>query len=353
MHKQTLSSTQASSSEREETVSAIEESAKKVLRNDRVRARNLRFSNPGFEVAKWKEFAELGWLMLRVKEARDGLGMGLSEVCAIAHQMGRELTPEPVLFAALIAPVLPDEELTSLLNGDEVILPAFSGYGSDLVVSEAGLISGQLEPIPYGLGADSFLVQTPLGASLVKASDHGVTLTTFEVHDGGHSVVLTFEQAPLTIIDANLELVREEAALTLSAYLLGVAEAAFEITLDYLRDREQFGKAIGSFQALQHKSVDLSLELWLLRTAVEAASAAIDDGSAIDEVYRVVSLAKARAAKAANEITRSAIQLHGGIGYTDEADIGLYLRKTMTLAGLLGSERFHRERAFSISGVMK
>lgn len=353
MHKHNLPFEQASSSEREDTLSAITESAEKVLHHDRVRSRKLRFSRPGFEKTKWKEFAELGWLMLRVGEDRGGLGMGSPEVCAIARQMGRELTPEPILSAALTAPVLPDRELAGLLNGDKIILPAFASYGSDLVVSESGAVSGQLDPIPYGLGADQYLIQTPLGASLVKASDQGVTSSVHETHDGGHSVVLAFEQASLTAIDASLILVREEAALALSAYLLGVAETALEITLEYLKDREQFGKPIGSFQALQHKAVDLSLELWLLRTAVEAAGRGIDEGAAHDEVCRIVSLAKARAIKAANEITRSAIQLHGGIGYTDEADIGLYLRKTMTLAGLLGSERFHRQRAFSFSGVMK
>jgi alkylation response protein AidB-like acyl-CoA dehydrogenase len=123
-----------------------------------------------------------------------------------------------------------------------------------------------------------------------------------------------------------------------------VAEQAFAMTLDYLRTRKQFGQPIGSFQALQHRAVDLRLQLALTRASIDAAAASLDGDAGPAQRQLAVSRAKARAADASLLVTRQAIQLHGAIGYTDEYDVGLYLRKAMTLANLYGSASQHRAR---------
>lgn len=332
-------------SEREENVRMVAESAAGFLGGDRQRARQLRFGKSRFDGKKWAEMAEMGWLMLCIPEESGGLGMGLSELCAIARALGTELSPEPVPMAALAAKLLPEAERDALLACEAVYLPAFARYGQEEPVIRDGRLSGQVEAMPFAGHATGFLVQTTDGAAVILAADSGVNLDLQESHDGGHLGRLRFENAPCVAVPAKMSRLRDEAAIVLSAQLLGMAEAAFEITMTYLKDRKQFGAPIGSFQALQHRSVDLFLELSLAQAAVDAASEQIDDGC--DEVTAAnqASLAKARCTRASQIITQAAVQLHGGIGYTDEADIGLYLRKVMTFSGLLGSERFHRDRA--------
>jgi len=337
--------------EREESVRLIAESAAGVLRGDRARARRLRFGTPPIEPGKWAKLAEQGWLLSRLSEDRGGLGMGLSELCSIARAMGAELTPEPMPMACLIAPALPDDTLEAVLECREIVLPAFACHEGALPVLNAGRLTGTTDPVPLAGVADAFVVQTSTGAALVRASASGLALQTRASHDGGHLGFLSFDGAAATALAVDLAAVREQAALILSAQLLGIAEAAFEITLAYLKDRRQFDRPIGAFQALQHRMVDLYLELALMRAAVEAAATALDDGTTDDAAALAVSLAKARSTKGAQAITQAAIQLHGGIGYTDEADIGLYLRKAMTLAGVLGTEAFHRARALTLSKV--
>ena len=121
-------------------------------------------------------------------------------------------------------------------------------------------------------------------------------------------------------------------------------DRAFAMALDYLRTRQQFGRVIGSFQALQHKAADLKLQIELTRASVESAAALLDTNAPRDHRRAAVSRAKARAADAALLVTRQVVQLHGGIGYTDEHDAGLYLRKAMVLANLYGSAALHRAR---------
>jgi alkylation response protein AidB-like acyl-CoA dehydrogenase len=129
-----------------------------------------------------------------------------------------------------------------------------------------------------------------------------------------------------------------------SAELLGVMNRALEMTLDYIKTRVQFNRPIGSFQVLQHRAADLKIQLELARAAVSHAAGVCDADAPGPQRAAAASLAKARAADAAMLITRQAIQLHGGIGYTDEADIGLFLRRAMVLAASFGTATAHRRR---------
>lgn len=341
-----VTQTNTAPDERQERIRMVRESAEGVLQEDLGRARRLRFGTEGYDPAKLAEFAELGWIATLLSEDRGGLGLGMGELAAIACELGRKLTPEPVWQMAIAASVHADE---ALLAGRTIILPAFATPGRDVPHLEGDRLTGTVERLPLGGKASAFVVESDAGIVLVQANSEGVSCSMGESHDGGHLATIDFINAPAEPLDGNAALLREQAALALSAYCLGLAESAFEITRTYLQDRRQFDRPIGSFQVLQHKMVDLLLELSLARAAVEQAAEFCDDHpDDLEEIKRQVSLARVQAAKAGDIVTRSAIQLHGGIGYTDEADIGLYLRKNMVLSGLLGSPAFHQARALEI-----
>jgi alkylation response protein AidB-like acyl-CoA dehydrogenase len=332
--------------ERQERIAMVRDSAEGVLRDDLARARRLRFGTKGYESEKLEEFAVLGWIAMLLPENRGGLGLGMSELAAIACELGRRLTPEPVWQMAVAASVLAED---ALLAGSAVVLPAFASPGAAIPKLSGDRLTGVVELLPLGGSASAFVVESDAGLVLVSASAEGVTCLVRESHDGAHLARLTFSDVPARRLEGDAWLLREWATLALSAYSLGLSEAAFEITRIYLTDRRQFDKPIGSFQVLQHKMVDLFLELSLARAAVEQAAETCDDrGNDRQEIRRQVSLARIQSGKAADLVTRAAIQLHGGIGYTDEADIGLYLRKNMVLSGLMGSTAFHQARAFEL-----
>jgi len=193
-------------------------------------------------------------------------------------------------------------------------------------------------------GADAFLVTVPGGLALVERDAPGVHLELTQTQDGGNAGTLTLDQAPAKLFPGDADNALEIATLATSAYLLGLMDRVFGITLDYLRTREQFGRKIGSFQALQHRSADLKIQTSLTRAVVGAAAVKQDEVTDAAERKAAVSRAKARASEAASIVTRGCIQLHGGIGYTDAADPGLFLRKMMVLAPLYGSAALHRAR---------
>lgn len=316
------------------------------------RIRALRFTTPGFDRETWKTMCDMGWPGLRVSEEDGGAGFGVSESSAVAEELGKSLVPEPLLPAALAARLLSGAALERQLSGEQLVLPAWQERAGAIEPGEAtqwhdGTVSGRKMFIPMASGADAFVVVLADGLALVQADAPGVTLRCDATQDGGHYGTLTLDGAKAKRIAAPPGAVAEaldEATLATAAMLLGVMERAFELSLDYLRTRKQFGKPIGSFQSLQHRSADLKIQVALTRASVEAAAASLDAGVDARLRQAVVSRAKARAADAAMRITREAIQLHGGIGYTDEADVGLYLRKAMVLANQHGTAAAHRLR---------
>ena len=198
-------------------------------------------------------------------------------------------------------------------------------------------------------GADTFLVCTPTGLALVDAKAPGVTLDLLATQDGGAYGTLHLNNTPAEPVPGDPALAIEDATLAAAAALLGIMESCFALTLDFMRTRKQFGKPIGSFQALQHRAADLKLQMALTRASVTSAAATLDSGASLQTKRVAVSRAKARAADAASLVTKQSIQIHGGIGYTDEYDAGLYLRRVMVLANSFGSARFHRARFAALS----
>ena len=193
-------------------------------------------------------------------------------------------------------------------------------------------------------GADAFLVTVPGGLALVERTAPGVTLEIQQTQDGGNFGTLTLDNAPAEAIDGDPTDALDATIIASSAYMFGMIDRAFAITLDYMKTREQFGHKIGSFQALQHRAADMQIQVSLTRAVVNAAAETMDTEPRRAARQAAVSRAKVRASDAAMVVTRACIQLHGGIGYTDAADIGLFLRKAMVLAPLYGGQFVHRAR---------
>ena len=338
--------------DRDEGVRMIRDSAAGIAprTGDFRRIRALRFSEPGFDRGVFREMCQMGWLGLMLPEEAGGSGLGAREFCALSEELGASLVPEPLIGAAMAARLLPSEYLAEVLGGGRIVLPAWQEGPHSLDVAAGGTVigngrvSGKKLFVAMAAGADAFLVTTPGGLALIERSAPGVNVDLTQTQDGGNFGTLSMDNVVAEVFPGDAAEALEAASLATSAYLLGCMDRVFGVTLDYLRTREQFGRKIGSFQALQHRSADLLIQVSLTRAVVEAAAASFD-GSSDPAVRRAaVSRAKARASDAASVVTRGCIQLHGGIGYTDAADPGLFLRKMMVLAPSYGSAALHRQR---------
>lgn len=343
--------TMINDADRQEQVQMLIDSAAGIAprHGDFSRLRRLRFTRPGTDRDMWSRIAEMGWLGLRMPETAGGAGLGALEYAALAIETGAALLPEPLIEAQLAIEMMGDAAPQSALNGEEIILPAW-GFAPDGLdptqgVQAGNLLNGTKNFVPMAQAADRFLVTTADGLFLVNAGDVQIDAKTTQ--DGGHIATLNFTDCPATPIDGDPNAPLDIAVLACSAYLLGVTERAFEITLDYLKTREQFGRKIGSFQALQHLAVDLRIQIDITRAVIRDACLAVDDCA--PDAAAIIARAKARATDAAMLVTQQSIQLHGAIGYTDETDIGLFLRKTLTICNRYGSAKWHRKRYINLT----
>lgn len=316
---------------------------------DTRKVRALRYSHPGFDRIIWKEMCGMGWAGLRIPAADGGAELGLQEYCALVEELGAALRPEPLIPCAMAARALDGKPLADLLSGERIVIPALQEQANQIAPGQAttfrgGRLSGRKTFVPLAASADMFLVSTDHGLALVDKDAPGLSLETMQTQDGSHVGTLTFDATEAELLEGDIADAFEEAVLANAAYLLGVMDNALATTLEYLRTRRQFGKPIGSFQALQHRAVDLKIQLELTRASVAQAARIFDSGAPLAQRAAAASRAKARAADVSMLITRQSVQLHGAIGYTDECDIGLFLRKAMTLANTYGSSRLHRSR---------
>jgi alkylation response protein AidB-like acyl-CoA dehydrogenase len=212
-----------------------------------------------------------------------------------------------------------------------------------------GRLTGTKAYVAEGDGAGVFVVAAVDGLYLV-AGDEGVTRSTRRMADARSHAEVRFDGAPavrLGGLDLTARIVDRAAALV-TAEMLGLAEQAFATTNDYLKTRVQFGQPLSTFQALQHRMAKMLTELELMRSVVEGALEAIDSGRS--DTDQAVSLAKAVAGDTAKLVTREMIQLHGGIGMTDEHDAGFYMKRAAVLEAMWGNAAFHRERFAWLNG---
>ena len=340
------------------------------------RVRRLRGDPAEHDREAWKTMAGLGWLGILVPERYGGLGLGLAEMAIVARGLARVLAPEPLAACAVLAAgvlargennALKERELPRLAEGAALAALAWQeepgGMDAAAVRAEATpfeggyRLKGAKRFVAGAAQADAFVVSarsgTGLGLYWLPRDTAGAALALDTLADGRASGTLTLTDALVPrghliaqgdaagkALDGALDHARAIAA----AELLGVMDRSLEMTLDYLRTRVQFGKPIGSFQALQHRAVDLYVQKEIAAAVLEEALAELDRDP--DETARAAaaSRVKARCADAAARITRETIQMHGAIGFTDEYDAGLYLKRALTLAAWLGSATAHRRR---------
>ncbi len=342
------------------------------------RLREWRGRLPGHERARWQRMAGLGWLGLCLPEALGGSGLGMAEAVVLIEQCGRALAPEPVVAGALLpawtlldgdSGALRERWLPALARGEvQLALAAAEGRDDAMVQATARgagfVLEGHTRFVAGAGGADAIVVlaQGPQGALLllVEAGQRGLNVTMQARVDGGFWGELRFEGAEVAAAQvlagparahAVLERALDLGRIAEAAELLGVMAKALETSVAYIAMREQFGRAIGSFQALQHRAADLLIQVELTRSVVlQSAAAADTHGDDTRRLAIAASQAKARASAAALEVTKACIQLHGGIGYTDECNIGLYLKKAMVGAAWLGNASLHRRRYNALAG---
>lgn len=341
------------------------------------RVRQMRAMESGYSREVWKALAEAGWLGLRVPEAHGGAGLGMPEVAALCDVFGEALLPEPYVACGLIpslllaggAAPLRDRLLPGVLDGSRVFTLAWqeAPFHFEADRCEAALtgsgdplqLNGAKRFVASAVGADAYVVTCLRAGKLVlvhvPASATGIRLSAERQMDGSICADVTFRDVAVTAGDilaegdAARDLVKTvvaEATLAVCALLTAVANRALRISVDYMGKRVQFGKLIGSFQALQHRAVDLAGRCALAGAAMRRAIEEHDAGSA--RAASDLSAAKAICSRTGTLVTRTAIQLHGGIGYTDECDIGLYLKSALRLAGYLGTAHAHRARFMAL-----
>jgi len=218
-----------------------------------------------------------------------------------------------------------------------------------------GKLTGKKTFVIEGMAANVFVVSAKEGGAvelyLVKADDAGVKRTRLSLADSRGAANVEFNGAAAQKLDggaALLEKVLDRVRAGLAAEMLGAATQAFEVTLDYLKTRVQFGQVIGSFQALQHRAAKMFTELELSRSAVEAALTAIDNDA--PDVPELVSLSKAKMGDTFHLVSNEMVQMHGGIGMTDAHDAGFYLKRARAAEAAFGNQAFHRDRYARIQG---
>jgi alkylation response protein AidB-like acyl-CoA dehydrogenase len=335
-------------------------------------ARAAREQNPGFSRPRLRQAAELGWFGILAPDTANGLGLGLTELALVLEQAGRGLVCEPIGFAAISAAVLaqsptPHPKLQRVMEGDWLVVPAIQegAQGDDPLAPRTQVTGG--DGTVYLTGQKVFVCADGADGFLVSASGHdgpvlghvardapGCTLTTTQTVEGRKLATLSFADTPAELILPHpsspnaVEQLHHLALFALAAELLGVMEKAQEITFDYLRLRKQFGKPIGSFQALQHQAVNAYIRTEATRSLVFQV-AANNEAHRIDPALAVAT--KAKASEGAMAVTEACIQLHGAIGFTDEHDIGLYLKRAMLLSSLLGNAAAQRRRYVKIADL--
>jgi alkylation response protein AidB-like acyl-CoA dehydrogenase len=339
----------------------------------------------GYDPAAFAEMAEMGWTGVIIPEAFGGSDFGYLSLGLILEETGRTLTASPLLSSALAAAsaiILGGNEaqkeawLTKIASGEIVATLAVDEGAhhnpekTALAAAASGAgysLSGKKTFVLEGGAADLFVVAARTAGkagekegitlflvpgdakglsrqNLKLADSRGVANLTFEGVEVGAEAVLGEAGKGWDLLDKTLD----RARAGLAAEMLGAALQAFEVTLDYLKVRVQFGQVIGSFQALQHRAAKMFTELELARSCVEAALTAIDENA--PDTAELVSLSKAKMGDVLHLVSNEMVQMHGGIGMTDAHDAGLYLKRARAAEATFGGQAFHRDRYARLNG---
>ncbi len=327
----------------------------------------------GWEPAVWKQMAELGWLGLFFPESAGGLGLRFFDASLVIEKLGTSLVPEPVIPSVVLAGTAVlragsagqrARVLGPMIEGRTSLALAWSERGSRYEPSaiearatrrgSGYVLSGEKVFVENGHAADTLIVSAREGSEValfvVDKRAAGLDVARVRRMDGTIAATVSLRDVAVAAEDrlegdgaAALDAALDCAAAAACAEGLGVTRTVLDMTSAYLKTRKQFGVAIGSFQVLQHRAVDMFVQVQLLEsTSILAAVRA--DGDDVDERRRAVSIAKARLAIGGRFVTKESIQLHGGIGITEEHDIGLYFKRMQALSALYGDEEHHVRR---------
>ena len=338
----------------------------------------------GYDPDLWKQMVDLGWSGILVPEEYGGFNFGMVGMGSILEEMGKMLTPSPlfstgVLGASLISlggndkqkqtylPQIVDGSITSALALEEgnrhsplsINTEARKdGKNYTLTGNKTFVIDGHSSNLLIVAARTSGSENDSSGITLflVDPSINGVEVNKTSMVDSRNSANITLNEVIVSLDDvlgeenngaALLEEVLDRAQIAISAEMLGNASQAFDITLEYLKERKQFGAVIGSFQALQHRAAEMYSELELTKSSVIAACVAADEQS--NDLRRMASLAKFKAGETNHLVTNEAVQMHGGVGVTDEYDVGLYLKRARVTEQIFGNSEYHLDRYASLS----
>ena len=327
--------------------------------------RKLRDAAPsaGHDPAAWQAIGEMGWAGIVIPEEHGGSAFGFLSLGLVLEQLGRTLAASPLAASAAAAsaivlgedadarqrwlPRLATGEVIAALAVDET--PVYRGIDALETRVDGGRLSGAKPFVAEGDAATLLVVAAADGLYLVEG-DAGVSREARRVADARSHAAIRFDAAPAIRLGgaALTQAVVDRATAAVAAEMLGMAEAAFATTNDYLKTRVQFGQPLASFQALQHRMARMFTELELMRSAVEGALEAIDAGRS--DVDQAVCLAKAIGGETLKLVSREMVQLHGGIGMTDEHDAGLYMKRAAVLEATYGNAAWHRERFARLNG---
>jgi alkylation response protein AidB-like acyl-CoA dehydrogenase len=332
--------------------------------------------NDGFGHGLWKQFAEMGFTGILIDEADGGLGLGHVEAGIVLEEIGRNLTPSPFLISAvafveaLKGSALRERWFPGLLAGDivgAIAIDEGAKHRPETIAMRAERsgngfrLTGNKQFVVQGASADVTLVaaNTDDGLTLfaVEKEAKGLEVEGVRLADSSIGARMTFDNVS---VDADavvgevggggeiLTRVLNAGRTGAAAELVGIGSASMDMTVDYLKQRKQFGRLIGEFQALQFRAAHLYSELEIARSATMKAQQLLDEGSADAEA--MVSVAKAKAGRASALAVQEGVQMHGGIGMTDEFDIGLYMKRDRVLNELFGDANYHADKLARMTG---
>jgi alkylation response protein AidB-like acyl-CoA dehydrogenase len=324
------------------------------------RSRRIMEHDPkGFDAAGWPRLAEMGFLGIHLPSDVGGQGLGVIELAIVLEEMGRACFPGPFLDVALATSLLAAAKTETALvekiaAGESFVTTAredspYLGRVEKPLRASGGRVSGTKYFVPFAAEAERLLVTTLDGVHLADGPFDATPMPTIDpaqrfarVAFDGPATLVTSDRATLARHD-------DVAATAAAATLLGVMSRAFDITLEYVKTRQAFGKPIGAFQALQHRLADQLVRIESTRSAVYRAAWCLDQDPA--EAPLAAASAKAYAGDAARLVCGESIQMHGGIGFTWELDVHFFFKRAKTLETFYGSTEQSLERALAAAGL--
>lgn len=332
----------------------------------------------------WKEMVDLGWSGILIPEEFGGSDFGLAGISVIMQEVGKTLTPSPLFATAVLGasaitsfgtqdqkskylPLIASGEITTAIAVDEEShhAPANTITKAELV-NDKWILNGKKKFVVDGASADVLIILARTSGA--KGENTGLTLFILDANAKGIEVIKTdmadcrnYANIVLNNVAVDktailgdqesggeaVDKILDEGRIALASEMLGNSEAAFEMTINYLKERKQFGVHIGTFQALQHRAAEMFCEIELTKSAVMAAMQGADENN--NDLQRMASLAKSIAGETLYLVSNESVQMHGGIGVTDEYDIGFFMKRARVAEVIFGGANFHQERYANLS----